>query len=85
MKNPMDRNITLRVHLIESAYDSEIQDWVVKKMTLTDSTVYLVVPTQEEVCKELKLNRKRYMTYVSKNDIFVLERKTQQPVMCLKK
>lgn len=85
MKNPLGKNVDLRLCVVDSTYDNELDEWMIDKISATDSVLKIASPSQEEICSKVKLCRKKHIAYVSKNDIFVVHRDTKQPIVCLKK
>lgn len=85
MNNPLGKNVDLRLCTVDSTYDRELDEWMIDKISTTDSILKISNPSQEEICGKVNLCRKKHIAYVSKNDIFVVHRKTKKPVVCLKK
>ena len=85
MKNIFGNNKNVRICFLEAVYDKEQDDWFIEKVADTGQIMTLKKPTQEEICRELKLSRKNYFAHVSSRDIYVVSRNTGRPVACLKK
>jgi hypothetical protein len=85
MNNPLGKNVDLRLCTVDRTYDRELDEWMIDKISTTDSILKISNPSQEEICGKVKLCRKKHIAYVSKNDIFVVHRETKQPIVCLKK
>ena len=85
MNNPLGKNVDLRLCTVDSTYDRELDEWMIDKISITDSILNISSPSQEEICGKVKLCRKKHIAYVSKNDIFVVHRETKKPIVCLKK
>jgi hypothetical protein len=85
MKNPLGKNVDLRLCLVDSTYDKEVDEWMIDKISDTDSILQISSPSQEEICSKVKLCRKKHIAYISKNDIFVVHRNSNKPIVCLRK
>jgi PKD repeat protein len=84
-KKLMGTNVSLSVNKVHATYDLETDDWFIDRLESIDQVIDITSATQTEVCNKLKLSTKRYICFVSTNDIFVLDRLTNQPKFCLKK
>jgi|LakMenEpi03Aug12_release.lakeMendotaPanAssembly.Ray.scaffolds.fasta_scaffold343848_3 hypothetical protein len=85
MKNLMGKNQTLQLYKVIASYDKDIDDWFVERLEATDTFFEIKVPSQEEICKKVGVNRKRHIALVSKNDVFICEKSTNRPVAYMKK
>jgi hypothetical protein len=70
---------------IRASYDESLDDYMLDACVPTETVVYLnVKPSQEAICDELSISRKIYRAHISKNDIYIVNKKTNEPIYCLK-
>lgn len=85
MTNIFGKNRIVKVFSVESSYSSEFDDWFIDKMNFTGQSLMLKSASQEEVCNKINLSRKKYKAVISKADIYVMDKKTNEPILCLKR
>jgi hypothetical protein len=81
----MGKNVSLDLYKVHSTYDKETDDWFVDRLESMDQIVILKSASQEEICDKLKVSRKKFSCLISKTDIFVIDKISNQPFYCMKK
>ena len=74
------KDIVWDIYKVRSTYDSFLDDYMLDGVERTGMTVKLSDNTSnEQVMVEMALSKKNYKAYISKNEIFVCNRKTNEP------
>lgn len=74
-----------QLYQLKTQYDNSVDDYMLDACTPTDTIVQLKEkPSQEAICKILNICRKIHKANVSKNDIYIVKKKSNEPVLCLK-
>ena len=75
-----------KLHFVRSSYDESLDDYMLDECVPTETIVYLnKKPSQEAICEELSISRKLHRAHISTNDIYVVKKKNNEPIYCLKR
>lgn len=86
MGQKKEKDIPYHIYTVESTYDSFVDDWMLDSCEPTQMIIRLSGKTSnDQICNELSLNRRHYITHISKNEIYVVSRSNNKPKYCLKK
>ena len=79
------KNIPWEVHTVKSTYDQALDDYLLDGYEPTGKTVNLSTKTSnEQILVALEMSRRNFKAFISKNEIFVCNKKTNEPCVCLK-
>ncbi|NCA13964.1 MAG: hypothetical protein EBS89_07495 [Proteobacteria bacterium] len=80
------KDITWDIYKVKSTYDSALDDFLLDAIERTGMTVKLSDKTSnEQVMGEMQMSKRNYKAFISKNEIFICHRKTNEPCYCLRK
>lgn len=80
------KNIPWNVHTVKSTYDESLDDYMLDGIEWTGKTINLSAKTSsEQILVALEMSRKSFKAFISTNEIFICNKKTNEPCFCLKR
>jgi hypothetical protein len=80
------KDIPWDVFTVNSTYDDSLDDWMLDGVQPTGKTIMLSQKTSnEQVIVALQIDRRKFKAFISKNEIFVCNRKDNPPSLCIRR
>lgn len=80
------KDIPWEVHAVKSTYDQALDDYMLDGMEPTGQVVNLSSKTSnEQILVTMKISRRNFKAFISKNEVFICNKKTNEPCFCLKR